>query len=371
VLEILVRQDAKVLEPIEDDQVEFAQLDVEQLVDREGDQRQLVDRRRVLLVRRPEDGEVDQFDRRIGLEQVAPGALARIRLAGDQQHLEAVAHAVDREHRRVVGERQFLIGLLYLDLEHGLAAMHDVERHALRLADDGIDGGDLLAVAPDGDRSDALGRAAEVVDLEGDVDALADQAEGRRLRHHNAPVLARRVAGHGEMHRRGDAELARGRRYVVHLAVGHQHHAGQPFLRNVGQRLAHGVEQLRALLGIVAAALGLHHAQLEVLELLRGLAQLGDRRVGIGGAVLQALAGRAVHHRQRDVLLIGALLLDQRGVEQDRGQRRAGEQAQQRAARAAEQGVAHQRQEHDDEAGDQPPRQQRVEGDRIGVADHY
>src|SRR5688572_31929525 len=40
VLEILVRQDAKMLEPIEDDQIEFAQLDIEQLVDREGDQRQ-------------------------------------------------------------------------------------------------------------------------------------------------------------------------------------------------------------------------------------------------------------------------------------------------------------------------------------------
>ncbi len=37
---------------------------------------------------------------------------------------------------------------------------------------------------------------------------------------------------------------------------------------------------------------------------------------------------------RRDILLIGALLLHQRGIEQDGGQRRAGQQAQERAARA-------------------------------------
>ena len=278
----------------------------------------------------------------IGLQQVAPGALARIGLAGDQQHLEPVAHAVDREHRRVVDEGQLLVGFctsisntVWPPCTMSSGTLCGLPMTASML-------GDLLAVAADGDLCDALRRAAEVVDLEGDVDALADQAKGRRLRDDDAAVLAGGIAGHGEMHRRGDAELARGRRHVVHLAVGHQHEAGKALLRNVGQRLAHGVEQLGALLGMIAAALGLHHAQLEVLELLRGLAQLGDGRVGVGGAVLQVLAGRAVDHRQRDVLLIGALLLDQRGIEQDRGQRRARQQAQQRAARPAQQRIAHQ-----------------------------
>ena len=36
-----------------------------------------------------------EIDGGIGLEQVAPGALARMRLARNQQHLQAVADAFD------------------------------------------------------------------------------------------------------------------------------------------------------------------------------------------------------------------------------------------------------------------------------------
>ena len=43
-----------------------------------------------------------EIDAGVGLEQVAPGALAGMRLAGDQQHAQLVAHAVDRDHRAVV-----------------------------------------------------------------------------------------------------------------------------------------------------------------------------------------------------------------------------------------------------------------------------
>ena len=81
VLEIGVRQHAALAVAVEDDEVELVELDVEQLADREGDQRQLADRRAVLLFRRAQDGEMDEIDRRVGFEDVAPGALALMRLA--------------------------------------------------------------------------------------------------------------------------------------------------------------------------------------------------------------------------------------------------------------------------------------------------
>ena len=43
-----------------------------------------------------------EIDRAVGLQQVPPGALARIGLARDQQHPQPVAHAVDRDDGGVV-----------------------------------------------------------------------------------------------------------------------------------------------------------------------------------------------------------------------------------------------------------------------------
>ena len=102
VVEIDDRQHALARVAVEDDELELVDLLLEQLAGREGDQRQLVDRRAVLLLRRPQDGEMDEIDAGVGFEQIAPGALAGMRLAGDQQHAQLVAHAVDRDHRAVV-----------------------------------------------------------------------------------------------------------------------------------------------------------------------------------------------------------------------------------------------------------------------------
>ena len=105
VVEIDDRQHALARVAVEDDELELVDLLLEQLARRERDQRQLVDRRAVLLFRRTQDGEVHEIDRGVRLEQVAPGALAGMRLAGDQQHAQLVAHAVDRDHGAVVDRR--------------------------------------------------------------------------------------------------------------------------------------------------------------------------------------------------------------------------------------------------------------------------
>ena len=136
VVEVGERQQAAARVAVEDHQVELAELDLEQLARGEGDQRELADRRAVLLLRRPQDREVDQVDRGVGLEQVAPDAQARIGLAGDQQHAQAVAHAVDEEHLAVVERGHLARRRRGLDLEHRLAGAGQLERQ-LRAAPGG------------------------------------------------------------------------------------------------------------------------------------------------------------------------------------------------------------------------------------------
>ena len=45
---------------------------------------------------------MNEVDRGVGLQQVAPGALARMRFARDEQHAQPVAHAFDHGHGAVV-----------------------------------------------------------------------------------------------------------------------------------------------------------------------------------------------------------------------------------------------------------------------------
>ena len=77
---------------VEDDEIELVELLDEQLAGREGDQRQFLDRRAVLLLGRAQDGEMHEIDGGIGLQQIAPGALAR-----DAARLKRAAPASDRE----------------------------------------------------------------------------------------------------------------------------------------------------------------------------------------------------------------------------------------------------------------------------------
>ena len=114
-------QDVAVLVAVEDDEVEVLDLLGEQLARREGDQRELVDRRAVLLLRRAQNGEVHEVDGGVRLQQVAPRALAGVRLARDQQHAQVLAHALGRDHHAVVGGRQLARRRLELDLDDVLA----------------------------------------------------------------------------------------------------------------------------------------------------------------------------------------------------------------------------------------------------------
>ena len=112
---------------VEDDQVEVVDLLREQLARREGDERQLIDRRAVVLLGRAQNGEVHQVDGGVGLQQVSPRALAGVRLAGDEQHAQVLAHALGGDDRAVVGRRQLARRRVELDFEDVLPGVR--ERH--------------------------------------------------------------------------------------------------------------------------------------------------------------------------------------------------------------------------------------------------
>jgi hypothetical protein len=79
---------------------------------------------------------VHQIDRGVGLEQVAPGALAGVRLAGDQQHAQRCAFLHHRElhHLAAVHQRKAR-HLQQLDPPvafFGMAGQQRVHRHGCR-----------------------------------------------------------------------------------------------------------------------------------------------------------------------------------------------------------------------------------------------
>ena len=92
VLEIDQWQEAAARVAVENDEIELVELDLEQLARREGDQRQLANRRAVLLFRRAQDGEMHQIDRRVGLQEVAPHPQAPDR-AGRRPGARAIGRA--------------------------------------------------------------------------------------------------------------------------------------------------------------------------------------------------------------------------------------------------------------------------------------
>jgi len=81
VVEIDDRQDPLPRVAVEDDELKFVDLLLEQLAGGERDQRELVDGRAVLLLRRAQDGEMHEIDAGIGLEKITPRPLACMGLA--------------------------------------------------------------------------------------------------------------------------------------------------------------------------------------------------------------------------------------------------------------------------------------------------
>jgi hypothetical protein len=214
VLEIARGQDALVGVAVEDDEVEFLDLLLEQLAGREGDERELVDGRAVLLFRRAQDGEVDEVHIGVGLEQVAPGALARMGLAGDEEHAQLLADALDGDHRLVVGLRELAFQRLGFELHHVGAAVIDAHLQGEGRAGAHGEALEDLPVAAHGDGGGT--RAAAFQDLGPDGLVPADDAEARRLDQLDLPVALVRAPGHEGVERRAKAHGVHGGRNRDH-----------------------------------------------------------------------------------------------------------------------------------------------------------
>lgn len=288
---------------VEDDEIEFVELLVEEFARRKGDEREFADGRAVLLFRRTQNGEMDEIDGGIGFQQVAPGALAGMRLARDEQHAQPVAHAVRDDNGAVVQDSQFVGPFLDVDLDDVGPAMGEGERHFRRFADGGTRRRDLFAIDCDGDvcrLACLLVSGGGFVDAEGKIDGLADDAEARRFGDAEPPVLLALAADDEPVHRRIEAERVRRLRYVMDLPVGDHDRARDAFARDIGERFLQRGEESGALfvLGIVH---GGHDARLDAVLTREPLGDPGQCGGGLVGPCANLLALAPVDNNGRDI----------------------------------------------------------------------
>src|SRR4029077_18712789 len=133
----------------------------------------------VLFFRRPQNREVDQIDRWVGFEKIAPGTLAGVRLARYEENAQLVAHTVDAHNDAVVDLSEFAGKRRCLDLDDILPAVRNWHGDALRSPDRNITCFDDVAVAPNGYLRGAF-VCALVLDAICDRLRLADNPESRR-----------------------------------------------------------------------------------------------------------------------------------------------------------------------------------------------
>jgi len=110
-----------------------------------------------------------EIDRRVGFENVAPHPLASMRLARDEQHPQAVAHAVDDDCGAVVDKRQ-LVGP-GLDLERAMWMLPARERFTKEARALRLEAAELAA------KGRALSSHPAQPDIE-DVEALVRELSG-------------------------------------------------------------------------------------------------------------------------------------------------------------------------------------------------
>ena len=332
VVDVEHRQDAAALVAVEDDQVEVIDRLHEQLARGKGDQREFRHRHAVLLVRRAQDGEMDEVDRRIGFQQVPPGPLPRMRLARHQQHRQPIADAVDLDDGGVVALGQLSRRFGDDELHDVLACVFQGQRQLQGLVRRNLEAARRPAVDGDGDLGPARevrGHGPLVLDPERHHQLFADDAEGRRGLDHQPPVPVGLAPRDQRMKRRGQVghQLR-----IMQLPVGDKDRPGYARPRLLGQHAVQFRHQQRArVVGRIRDGRQPHlHPQRGDL----GLQRL--ERVGcLVGPVGDALACGLVGHDKHDVRQRLALFRLQRGVQQRRQQRRPRQQAEGPAGQTA------------------------------------
>jgi hypothetical protein len=286
-----------------------------------------------VLLRRAQDREVDEVHVGVGFQEIAPGALARMRLAGDEQHAQLLADALDGNDGPVVGLRQLVGQPLHFELDHVGTAMLDahIEREG-RIGSNLLSGENLSVPAHGHERRT---RAAALHDLRPDGLVLADDAEAGRLQELDLPVALVGTAGDERVQRRPEAEAFHGLWNVVHHAVGNEDDAGEPVRRHVGQSVRQSGEQARAVIAV--AVIRLDEAGFHVGEGTEATFQFGPHLIGHGRAVAQGLRGRTVDDHRHDILHLLSILLHERRVGESQEYQPEGDGPQDRDGAAGDQ----------------------------------
>ena len=232
VVEVCDRQHALARVAVEDDQLEFVEPLLKQFAGRKRDQRQFVDRRAVLLFRGAQNRKMHEIDAGVGFQEVAPGAFPRMRLAGDQEHPQLVAHPVDCNHRTVVDRRQLVLERGRLDLDDVRPGVLDIDVDVDGLTTQHRALVDRFAVAAHRDLG-ALAADALIVEPVGDGLDLSDDAETGCCNNRDATIAFVLATGDQGMHRGLKSKRRGVRGDVMHPPVGDQESAGDAIDGNV------------------------------------------------------------------------------------------------------------------------------------------
>ena len=293
---------------------------------------------------------MNQIDRTVGFQQVAPCPGAGMGLARDEQHPQPVAYAVDLNQHGVVGAGQLAFGDGRRELQHVAPAMGQRERQLDVTAHRHREALRLVAIDRDVERRrlEAFGRCSLVVDADRHGDGLAENPEGGCVVDAQPAIPVRGAPGMQKMHRRGQGRRAVD---VVHAPIGEHDHSGDAPARLLGQRLGQRRHQLRAAVFLPVGNADAPHLRVAA----RG--EPCRQRVGGGcghcGALAQALAGASILHQEHDVgeRFTLFLLIDRAG---ERADHRCHRQRPQRPAReSAPECQRHPRQRHGSKRGDQ------------------
>jgi hypothetical protein len=280
-------------------------------------------------------------------------------LARDQQHLELVAHAFQVDEDLVVDLRQLARITGDLELDQVRPGMLDLDRqgHGLVGRHGALGDRDAVAARHQLGRPEALAGLAQAHD---DVLGLADDAETRRLDQLEPAVALAIVAGDQGMERCSDAERLQRGRDVVHLPVGDGEDAGEAIRRDIGQRGLQCREQPCAV-GVRVGIAGLDDPDLCAGAMTELLLEVGERPVGLRGALADALARAAIDQHGHDIVELVAIFVDDRRVGEATEQQQTGKRAQPRhlATHKARDEQDQQRRAAAD--GKQQPGQQRIE----------
>ena len=251
------RQQAAIGEAVKHNQIKLAQLHLEQLTHRKGDQRQFIERRQIILLRRAQNGEMHQIHIRIGLQQAPPGAFAGMRLTGNQQHAQPIPHTIYRDHLAVIERAYLARARLCLQLNHHRATARHWHGNGVLSPD-----GDFLtprstAIAADNQPGIATSRRAQILNHHAQFNLLADNAKARGRDQTQAPINLPRAAR--QQHMKGRIK-GQQRRRVMHLAIRQRDHARKPRPRHIRQGRPQSRKQRRATL----ASFGhLYHPQIK------------------------------------------------------------------------------------------------------------